>query len=137
MTDEQTIADLRKTIEVLRRDGWTKGTYHAFAVEDDNWPTRPCHCVQGALATAVHPEEYLWATPSEEFQDEGQLRWDRANLALVTAIADSYRSPVTYWSSDRWNDGMVNSAEEVIMMLERAIMMIEAGKVPWHRIAVS
>lgn len=36
--------DLRAAVEVLRRDGWTQGTYH-----------RPdgCHCAEGAIAVAT------------------------------------------------------------------------------------
>lgn len=109
---DEVIADLTKTAEVIERDGWTKGLFHELR---DLEAERPCHCVQGAIATAIGDDP--WAEPDGEWPM--MPRWVRANFALTQLVG---------YSTAEWNDEDERTAEDVIDTLRETIERLQAEK---------
>lgn len=92
-TPEPTVADvLRDAANVLRRDGWCRGTMHQPTGE---------HCAIGAITTALGP-------PST----------DRTRLYASTA--DAFRTFINTGSIPIWNDYTALDGEDVAARMEKA-----------------
>jgi len=105
----QVAADLRAAAEVLRRDGWTQGTYHD--VDDD----RVCHCAVGAIEAGTG---YWTLGGRTQLNPALRQRVDAAWSAVTPVIG----TPDIF----SWNDDEDRTADEVIAALEAAADAAEA-----------
>lgn len=97
----QVAADLRAAAEVLRRDGWTRGSFRD--------PDSGCRCAAGAIP------ECEW----------GSRRWREAVVVFGDHVGVGPWPVAVY----RWNDDEDRTADEVIAALEAAADAAEADGV--------
>ncbi|MCW2900031.1 MAG: hypothetical protein JWO67_2296 [Streptosporangiaceae bacterium] len=101
----QVAADLRAAADVLRRDGWTQGSYHGPG---------GCHCALGALVVATTGEEL---DPDED-PEVWSVRYSGA-----VEVLEKY----TKRHTPQWNDAPGRTADEVIAALLAAADAAEAS----------
>ena len=103
----QVAADLRAAADVLERDGWTQGDYHA---------SDGCHCVVGAIEVATG----YWTSSRPQHDLSVTARRETA-VDVFEAVLESPADTVF-----DWNDAPGRTAAEVIAALRAAADRAEA-----------